>query len=156
MPRFGWVVRTIRLLAGTVAAVAVVFGGCATTGRGASGATAPSGAAVAISMRPPRELVELSCGDQVREYRRVLGLAGRVSRTSGDTLDVSVTSLQIEGASQAIDVRRGCLTSVVRDQFTSVTVLSQHPGRVEIGLGIGLLAYVVTTLVVTWAVTRGN
>ena len=141
---------------GIMVVVTLCCGACSATRRGAWEAPTPRGAAVTISMQPPRELLELTCGDEVREYRRVLGITGRVRWTAGDTLEVGATSLQIEGASQDVGVKRGCLASVVRDQYTSVHILSRQPGRIEAALGIGVLAFVVAILVFSWAIAQGN
>ena len=146
----------LRPVAGGMAAVTVCCSGCLGAVRSAADTITPVGAAIAVTIRPPRELLELKCGDQLREYRRVVRITGRVGQAAGDTLGIVVTSLTIEGASQDVGVRRGCTASVVRDQSTSVDIMSRRPGRIEAGLGIGILGLVAATLVFAWAIAQGS
>ncbi len=156
--RGGRRVASVRRPSGAAVLVglAAFSGGCLATRPGPVSATLPEGAAVVITLRQARDDLQLRCGDQRRSLGGVVGVAGRVRRVANDTLELAASSFRVAGERESRAVPRDCLVKLVRDAGTSLVILSRRPARIEAGLALGALAFIVSSLLFAWAVTRGG
>ena len=141
----GYVRRAARL---ALPALLLAQAGCYfIAGVGAAGALVggAAGAAVSITLDPPRDLTLVGTGGDTAYVRGARSVVGQVTAERGDTLFVALTEVQGARGPATYPAIAGPTAAVVRDSAVTVRVVTRDASRsstIFLGAALGATAFI--------------
>jgi len=103
------------------------------------------GAAVSITLDPPRDLTLVGTGGDTAYVRGARSVIGRVTAERGDTLFVALTEVQGARGPATYPAIAGPTAAVVRDSAVTVRVVTRDASRsstIFLGAALGATAFI--------------